>query len=282
MATVAAWRPSVAAAVKQQAEGKPASKWTIGALAALALLSLAGGAYYFSPGHHRHRQARVRWSTPPPSTPTLASMPAGPKMRGAPPPRNLAKQRADEAKRPPRPTPRANPAKASTADRPPSDPAERIRQFVRSYDGGDCFFVAPVTVAEGNATLEGYGRSAAPFAVLDTNSNAPTDSKHRSAITPSRPQQCAAISFLAAPSQSAQARCRASMSAPVTCAATAMSAACRDFGNRNVELLMVDHEGIVLSLTSLFKGDGDPGRSRSTCKRGDAGTAQGCNCWSRW
>ena len=44
-----------------------------------------------------------------------------------------------------------------------------------------------------------------------------------------------------------------------------------DFGNRNVELLMVDHEGIVLSLTSLLKGDGDPRSFTIGLKREDAG-----------
>src|SRR6185436_19497119 len=53
------------------------------------------------------------------------------------------------------------------ADRPPTDPKERISRFVNAYNGGDCFFIAPVAIADSTATLEGYGATAAPFEVLD-------------------------------------------------------------------------------------------------------------------
>ena len=178
---------------------------------------------------------------------------------------NLARQRAEEAKQLAETKAKNEPAKASTADRPPNDPVERIRQFVRSYDGGDCFFVEPVTVAEGNTTLEGYGRSAAPFTVLDTEFKRTNGFEASVGYHMVSQQQCAAISFLGRRAIRA-VRCRGLRSAPATCAVTATSVEpSADFGNRNVELLMIDHEGNVLSLTSLLKGDGDPSRSRSTC-----------------
>jgi hypothetical protein len=35
--------------------------------------------------------------------------------------------------------------------------ADKIRQYVEQYDGGECFFVAPVAISEAAAALEGFG-----------------------------------------------------------------------------------------------------------------------------
>jgi serine/threonine-protein kinase len=131
-----------------------------------------------------------------------------------------------------------------------------------------------VTVAEGNATLEGYGRSAAPFTVLDTEfkrSNGFEASVGYHAV--SQPQ-CAAISFLGRPRNSRDPLPRLEVSAGNLRSNGYVSGAVGDFGNRNVELLMIDHEGNVLSLTSLLKGDGDPKSFTINLQRGDAGPAR--------
>src|SRR4029077_7812135 len=47
-----------------------------------------------------------------------------------------------------------------------------------------------------------------------------------------------------------------------------------NFGKPRVKLLMVDHEGNVLSLTSLLKGDSDPKSFTINLQRGDAGPAR--------
>jgi hypothetical protein len=46
------------------------------------------------------------------------------------------------------------------------------------------------------------------------------------------------------------------------------------FGNRNVELLLIDHEGNVMSLTSRLKGDGDARSFTINIQRGDAGASK--------
>ena len=274
MATVAAWRPSVAPAVKQQVDSEPSPKWTIGALAVVVLLSLAGAAYYFL----------AETSSTPSGKNVLVSAPtlnpdAGIDARRAEDARrtaaeNLAKQRAEEAKQIAEARAKSEQAKVSAADRPPNDPMERIRQFVRSYDGGDCFFVEPVTVAENNATLEGYGRSAAPFTVLDTEFKRTNGFEASVGYHVVQPQQCAAISFLGRLRGPRDSLPRLDISAGNLRSNGYVNGAVGDFGNRNVELLMVDHEGNVLSLTSLLKGDGDPKTFTINLQRGDAGPAR--------
>jgi serine/threonine-protein kinase len=278
MATVAAWRPRAAPAAdgqaKQAADYKPTPKWTIGALAALVLLALAGGAYYFfaelsstSPG----KGVVVNAPTLNPDAGVDARRAEDARRMAAD---NLVKQRAEEAKQLAAAKAKSELAKALTVDRPLSDPVEKIRQFVRSYDGGDCFFVEPVTVAEGNATLEGYGRTAAPFTVLDSEFKRANGFEASVGYHVVSPQQCAAISFLSRQRNSRDPVPRLDVSAGNLRSNGYVGGAVGDFGNRNVELLMIDHEGNVLSLTSLLKGDGDPKSFTINLQRADTGPAR--------
>jgi tRNA A-37 threonylcarbamoyl transferase component Bud32 len=278
MATVAAWRPGVSSGAGvprtslevARKNGVGARKLALGALAAVLLLCVGGIGYYFS---------QDSASVPPENVtarPPVLNPDAGVDARRAEDARriaadNLATQRAEDAKRMAEANAKSEPGRLATSDRPPSDPKERIRQFVNAYDGGDCFFVAPVAVAEGNATVEGYGRSAAPFEVLDyefKRANGFEASVGYHAVTP---PQCAAISFLARLRNQRGTAPRLDVSAGNLRSNGYVSGFVADFGNRNVELLMVDHEGIVLSLTSLLKGDGDPKSFTISLKREDAG-----------
>jgi eukaryotic-like serine/threonine-protein kinase len=277
MAAVAAWRPSAAPAAAAEGAAETlqidqtfARKSTLGAIAAVLLLFLAGAGYYFFGGSSMQPAENVAIHSP------VLNPDASADARQAEDARrvaaeNLTKQRAEEAKRVAEAKAKSEPGRVSTTDRPPNDPVERIRQFVNSYDGGDCFFVAPVTVAEGNTTLEGYGRSATPFAVLDfefKRSNGFEASVGYHMVTP---PQCAAISFLGRLHNQRGPAPRLDVSAGNLRSNGYVSGFIADFGNRNVELLMVDHEGIVLSLTPLLKGDGDPKSFTINLKREDAG-----------
>jgi len=274
MATVAAWRPRASPAADRQPGHQPSSKWIMAALAAVVLISAAGGAYYLFAGS---------WSTSPGNTAAVnapvLNPDAGVDARRAEEIRRMAadkqaKQRAEEAKQLADAKAKTEAGNASTADRPASDPVERIRQFVRSYDGGDCFFVEPVTVAENNATLEGYGRSAAPFTALDTEFKRANGFEASVGYHVVSSQQCAAISFLGRLRNPRDPAPRLDVSAGNLRSNGYVSGSVGDFGSRNVELLMVDHEGNVLSLTSLLKGDGDPKSFVINLQRGDAGPAR--------
>jgi tRNA A-37 threonylcarbamoyl transferase component Bud32 len=277
MATVAAWRPDVSdlggvpptPIGAQRGNRRLARRLALGALAAGLLLCVGGVGYYvsrdFSPAPREQDAA-----SPPALNPdtSLDARRAEDARRTAA--EASATQRAEDAKRVAEANAKSEPG-LSTNDRPPSEPKERIRQFVNAYDGGDCFFIAPVSVAEGNTTLEGYGRSATPFAVLDfefKRANGFEASVGYHAVTP---PQCAAVSFLARLRNQRGPAPRLDVSAGNLRSNGYVSGFVADFGNRNVELLMVDHEGIVVSLTPLLKGDGDPRSFTINLKRGDAG-----------
>jgi serine/threonine-protein kinase len=179
-------------------------------------------------------------------------------------------QAADEAKR-------ISEAAAKTAaavsptDRPSSDPKERITRFVNAYDGGDCFFVTPVSVADGSATLEGYGGSATPFEVLDYEFKRANGFEATVGYYNVTSQQCPAVSFLSRLRNQRGPAPRLDVSAGNLRSNGYVTGFISDFGNRHVELLMVDHEGIVQSLTKLLKGSGDTRNFTINIRRGDAG-----------
>jgi hypothetical protein len=129
-------------------------------------------------------------------------------------------------------------------------------------------------VVEGNATLEGYGRSATPFTALDSEFKRANGFEASVGYHMVTPQQCAAISFLGRLRSQRGTSLRLDVSAGNLRSNGYVSGFVADFGNRNIELLMIDHEGIVLSLTSLLKGDSDPRAFTINLKRGDAGPAR--------
>jgi serine/threonine-protein kinase len=183
-----------------------------------------------------------------------------------------ARQRAEEAKRLAEANAKAAAPPIVPADRPPTDPKERITRFVNGYDGGDCFFITPIAVADGSATLEGYGVTAAPFEVLDyefkrTNGFEATVGYY--AITQ---PQCPAITFLSRLRNQRGPAPLLDVSAGNLRSSGYVSGFVSNIAGRNVELLMIDHEGIVLSLTNLLKdGGGDTRNFTINIRRADDG-----------
>jgi serine/threonine-protein kinase len=285
MAVVAAWRPAQAAdgPIPSQALHKGRfgrDRWLrIGALG-LALAAMLGGAgYFFAPQFHVVRPDET--TTRPPELNPDASADA----RRAEDTRRLAaenlakqrlaeqeaKQRADEAKRISEATAKNAVSAAPPNDRPPTDPSERISRFVNAYDGGECFLVAPVSVSEGKATLEGYGNSAAPFEVLDYDFKRSNGFEATVGYHTVTPQQCAAITLVSRFRNQRGPAPRLDISAGNLRSDGYITGTVADIGNRNLELLMVDHEGVVQSLTKLVRLAGDKGSFTINIRRSDAG-----------
>jgi serine/threonine protein kinase len=277
MASVAKWRPETVEGGETSRRFEVARvavtdnrKVLIWGLAAAALVVILGGIGFYISQPSSPTQVSDLTVRPPALNPDIGVDARRAEETRRTAAEELAKRRADETKQAASQAAAAASAKPLANDR-PADPKDRIRQFVSSYDGGDCFFVAPVTVAEGNTTLEGYGGSATPFAVLDfefkrVNGFEATVGYH--AVTP---PQCAAISFLSRLRSQHGAPPRLDISAGNLRSNGYVTGFVTDFGNRNVELLMVDHEGIVQSLTTLLRGTGDTKTFTINLKRGDAG-----------
>jgi serine/threonine-protein kinase len=271
MAAVAAWRPKPetsppvrgAATRDRSRDAGPATgdtpksklalgrQMTMGALAVALLLGVGSVGFYF---------AKDIISPP-------VSGPARPPELDP----SIAKQRDEEAKRRAEEDERRRndafkraesqgligPGPLSPRERPPADPKERITQFVDAYDGGDCFFVATDIVAEGKATLEGFGSSVAPFEVLDYEFKRQHGFEASIGVHQVMPEQCAAVSFLSRTKNQPGMAPRLDIVTAGLRNGGPLTGTVAEFGNRNVELLLVADDGYVHNLSALLKPNGN-------------------------
>jgi len=257
MAEVAAWRPAPtsrpAALTRGRSAPQPPQRPTSAArtpasrrgrllpVAAAVLLLFGGAGLYFARDH-----LPVAWLLPS----------GGGDLPTGPPPLNPGGYMVGRNE--PRPDPANIGAGGLTPrERPSSDPRERISQFVNAYDGGDCFFVEPVTVAEGSATLEGYGSSVAPFEVLDYEFKRQNGFEASIGVHQVTPAQCAAVSFLARARKERGTPPRLDISTGTLRSGAALTGSVSGYGDRNVDLVLVGDDGVVQKLTSMLKPNGD-------------------------
>ena len=74
---------------------------------------------------------------------------------------------------------------------------EQIRDYINQYDGGNCFFAAPVAISEHAAAIEGFGSSIDPFRSFDKAFSHAFGFEADIGVHEITQQQCPAISFLA-------------------------------------------------------------------------------------
>jgi hypothetical protein len=141
----------------------------------------------------------------------------------------------------------------------PADPAvRRIASFLNSYDGGDCFLIIPLKIAEGDTRIEVYGGSRAPFTALDgefARENGFRAEISRRQVTEA---QCGTVNFVRRlRKQSGTAR---RLAEPLAGGAV-LSGTVGGFGGDNLELLLVGADGRVEKLTSLLAPSGQTRRN---------------------
>jgi eukaryotic-like serine/threonine-protein kinase len=176
----------------------------------------------------------------PPPLPTAASVPR------APPPLAPAPSATDAN------PPGGGPLGAQLTD----DTARRIVRYVNSYQGGDCFFAAPV--ADGRAGIDVYAATVAPFAAFQSDFKRANG--FDAAINPQRisQSQCAAISFLSRLRGSPGSGPHLGNIAASVRSGTALSGTVVEPGGRHVGLLLIADDGLVYNITSLLMpGAGD-------------------------
>ncbi len=150
----------------------------------------------------------------------------------------------------------------------------RITNFVNSYEGGDCFFVTPVVVAENQATLEGYGSSVVPFEVLDYEFKRANGFEASIGLHQVTRRQCAAVSFLSRLRNQPGTVPRLDIGAVSLKSGGTLTGTVKEFGNRNVHLLLISDDGLVHDLTGMLKVSGDARSFSLRMERTDAGPPQ--------
>jgi serine/threonine-protein kinase len=137
-----------------------------------------------------------------------------------------------------------------------TDPARRqkinaVTQYINQYEGGDCFFVKPVQVAESGAVLEGYGASAAPFQVLDDAFRRSQGFEADIGVRQVSTGQCPVVAFLG------RLRARAAIAPHLDLASAtlksgqALAGTVTELDGRQVDLLLIADDGSVRSVPAI-------------------------------
>jgi len=264
MAVIAAWRPDVAyrgvrgVAARGRGKGvvpgakrapKPksrAARWLAGAALAVVLLLGIGSValslfYSYLPtlyGYIPIRLTELVTPAPAPPVPPRTNPPS------APPPLSPAAA-----------------GSAAPAIRPETDAGQRIARFLTSYQGGDCFFAAPVKVADDRASIDAYFATTAPFEMLQNDFKRATGFDATVNALRVTPQQCAAITLLSRLRGAPAAAPRLDISAATLRSGSTMNGTVAGFGDRAVELLLVADDGLVYNMTSRLTPGADGTRT---------------------
>jgi serine/threonine-protein kinase len=127
----------------------------------------------------------------------------------------------------------------------------QIVRYVQQYDGGRCFFVAPVAVTETGARLEGYGASARPFETLDSAFRHENGFEASIDVRLVNPAQCPAVTFLG--SLRAGNAPRLDIGAGNLGPGDALTGTVDGFGSQSVALLVATDAGTVQNVSHLLK-----------------------------
>jgi protein kinase-like protein len=161
--------------------------------------------------------------------------------------------------------------------------APSVEEFVNGYDGGDCLFVVPTVVKKDEVWLDGYAKSPEQFDKLNAEFERVFKFEASIVFRKVTPEQCAAVNFLWRMRNQRGPVSRLDIAAPVVRGANPLTdtlsvksgeylpGTVADFGNRNVDLLLVGDDGNVDSLSDNLLSAGNTKTFRVRLMRNNSG-----------
>ncbi|WP_020096104.1 serine/threonine-protein kinase [Methylobacterium sp. 285MFTsu5.1] len=144
-----------------------------------------------------------------------------------------------------------NPARAASID--------QVRDFLRDYSGGRCFFIAPVTVAVNDTTIEAYGATPATFMEFDEAFQRTLGFDPEINLRQVTAAQCPIVDFLGrrSPAQRAMPQPSLTLKSDILRRGDELVARSEMRPDRPVELLLISHDGIVHNLAGYVTRAGN-------------------------
>jgi serine/threonine protein kinase len=167
-----------------------------------------------------------------------------------------AQQALNEQRTPPAGAAIVVPPPIAQPEREPRTPAERIERFVRDYDGGPCFFLWPIEIAEKKATLEGFGSGAEPFVAFDTAFKNSQGFEAQIHLRPVTAAQCPMVDFLRQLGSGIDRSPRLQIGAFNMKSGDVLSGSIEAGGGQNLDVVLIGDDGLVYSLASYLKREG--------------------------
>jgi hypothetical protein len=259
--------PPRAAPAAGKASQRGSGRWLYASAAVVLLLLLAGG----GGGYYYYAMLTPVAPPPPPFRPLGPSMdelskltpvrpePPAEQAKPAPTPARPPTPSQEQAALPPPtalPQPRLDPPGR------PEDRVARIRRYVDDYDGGECFFVAPVAIRDQAAALEGFGASTRPFEALDRAFQREIGFEASIGVRQVTQPQCPAITFLGKLRAERARAPRLQVSGSSVRSGDVLNGSVENIGVRHIELLLISDTGQVQNISALLK-DGIDAKSFS-------------------
>ncbi len=139
----------------------------------------------------------------------------------------------------------------------PVDVAAQRVAWLRSYQGGDCFYAAATDVSDKQFSIEGFGTSVEPFqALLKAFKDAEGIEPDIGVRLIERPQ-CAVADFLEALKNTAPERPVLTLSKDIIRSGDTIRGALDKVEGRTTQVLLVDNEGLVHSLGQSLRRSGE-------------------------
>ena len=144
---------------------------------------------------------------------------------------------------------------ASPPAAPPAPTMEDVAAYIRGYAGGPCFFLNPISVSRREASVEAYGPDAGPFQAFDAAFQRAFGFEAQIQLRPIEPLQCPVVEFLA---QQAAARPANAPKLRLDRDRLRSGEELRgavEAGDRALQLLLVDADGLVHDLAPYLSRD---------------------------
>jgi len=149
--------------------------------------------------------------------------------------------------------------------------AERVRNYIEQYDGGNCFFVAPVAISEHAAAIEGFGSSMEPFRSFDAAFQRSIGFEADIGVREITEKQCPAVSFLARLRRDTARAPHLDVDREALRDGDVLNGMIDHYGAHQVALILVSDTGAVQNLSNLLKQGTDAKTFNIGMKRTEGG-----------
>ena len=207
-------------------------------------------------------------ATAPSSSPPSARSAGSDLLQEAPPPRRAEPPPQEPPRRDPQPSqaiaslptpvaPQVAPDPLPTTPRGPVG-IEQISDYLRDYNGGDCFYVSPVTIATREAKIEAFGATPAPFMAFDSSFQSTLGFEPEIDLRQVTAAQCPVVDFLARKGlQRTQRAPRLTLKSDRVRSGQELSGTIEARPDSNIEIFLVADDGLVHNLGAYGKKTGD-------------------------
>jgi serine/threonine protein kinase len=138
--------------------------------------------------------------------------------------------------------------------------AGRLRDWIRNFDGGDCFFARGTSAAPRQVEVEGMGSEAEPFDKMDAAFQAKFGFEPNIQVRPLTASQCSVPNFLTALAPALPPAMRINLESDHVKSGETLKGSVDGINRSDTTAYLIDSDGLVHPIDQFFKRQGTTGR----------------------